>query len=139
MKTAMMSIREPYARAIMKGEKKYEYRTRKPAFGPRTRVMVYVPGRDGGLIGEMVVEKILSGTPESIWRRTAKEAGVDRDTFFAYFAGRTKAFALRILRFVEWEHPVRLDDLRKRMGAGFRPPQFFRWLGADEVLRVRPS
>jgi predicted transcriptional regulator len=135
VKTAMMSIRAPFAEAIFAGKKQFEYRTRKPSFQGPTRVLVYVPGSPGRLRGEIIVDGILEGSPETVWRKTKDGGGITRSQFREYFAGRDQAFALRIRSRSMWDDSPTLDKLRTELGQSFRPPQFFMWLEAGRSNR----
>lgn len=128
MKTAMMSIHEPYAKAIFAGRKKFEYRTRCPSFEGPTRVLVYIPGKQGRIIGEFIVTEILKGSPISIWRKTHTDSGLGYRAYMSYFQDRDDAYALQIEDFSRWRVSPQLSDLRDVFGPRFRPPQFFMWV-----------
>jgi predicted transcriptional regulator len=134
-RTALLSIHEEYAARIFDGTKRFEFRRRAPDLATPIRFLVYVPGRRR-LVGEMRVDRIISGAPETVWRQTRLHAGISHKAYAAYFEGRPTAFAYRISRFKEYQDQPTLDELRTAMPGGFHPPQYLRWMGkpALEVL-----
>ena len=135
MKTGLLSIHERFASQIFAGTKRFELRRRAPDLETPIRFLVYVPGRRR-LAGEIVVHRILEGTPTQIWRLTRGENGISKKDFEAYFAGRARAFAYAIGKATEYEEQPTLEVLRSSVPGGFAPPQYLRWLGPDALAAV---
>jgi predicted transcriptional regulator len=126
----LMSIRPQYAEAILSGSKLYELRRRRPSFGVGSRVIVYSSSPDQRLLGTFEAGTIHEADPDALWKLVRGQAGVDRQTFIAYFAGCDVAYAIEV------RAPQRLEPAPLR----FRPPQSYLFLrcgrrGHRRVLR----
>ena len=74
--------------------------------------------------------ELMEGSPRSIWSRCRRYSGIDADTFFAYFRGKRKAFAIGIEDLFVFDAPIdRIQHL-----TNFKPPQSFRYFD-DTVVR----
>lgn len=132
MKTAILSIHERYATKIFARTKKYEFRRRAPDLDTPIRFFVYVPGRRS-MAGEIIVTKILKGSPTAIWKKTGKQGGITRAEFMNYFAGRETAYAYAIKTVKEYDTQPTLEDLRSITPGGFHPPQYLKWAAGPAV------
>ncbi len=123
----LLSVKPRFAELIFSGEKRFEYR--KAGFGRAVidKVIVYASSPIKSIVGEFQIAEVMSGTPESIWERTSGDAGIDRECFFEYFSGRTRACAIRIEGAVRYPLPL---DPRQRMPE-FIPPQSFRYVKSE--------
>ncbi len=73
--------------------------------------------------GEFDVARIIiTARPFDIWNRTENAAGVEREAFVTYFAGRTQGHAIEIVR---TRHYAQLLDLARTFGV---VPQSFVYL-----------
>lgn len=116
---ALLSIKPEYAEAIFRGEKRFEFRRaifRKPV----DVVVVYTTSPVSQVIGEFDIEEVISDTVEGLWGRTQRRAGIDRDRFFSYFAGRDTGYAIAIGSVRRYPQPLDLSA-----SFGIRPPQSF--------------
>ena len=114
-----MSIRPPYADAIFRGEKRFEFRRtifRKPV----DIVVVYITSPVCLVVGEFDVRDIISDTVDDLWERTSRYAGIDRDHFFGYFAGCDVGYGIAIGGVRRYEVPLNLFQ-----NYGVRAPQSF--------------
>ena len=114
-----MSIRPPYAEAIFRGEKRFEFRRtifRKPV----DTVVVYVTSPTCLVAGEFDVTEIVSDSVEDLWRRTSNHAGIDRELFFDYFEGCELGYAIAIGGVRLYKKPLDLS-----LNFGVRAPQSF--------------
>jgi predicted transcriptional regulator len=87
------------------------------------------------LVGKAKISRIHVANPDETWRLHRKRAGITRDEFDRYFAGTDKAIAIELTDIRRLEQPRPLDDLR-RVLAGFRPPQSYRYLSPKEVAAL---
>src|ERR1017187_4446674 len=84
---ALLSIRPVYAEAIFSGKKRFEFR--RSIFRQDIKVViVYITSPVGHVVGEFSVEDIITDDVDALWDRTEAQAGVARNVFFDYFAGR---------------------------------------------------
>lgn len=86
-------------------------------------MVVYISSPVMQVVGEFAVDGIISDDVEALWCRTEAQAGIGRDKFMEYFAGRDVGYAIRIGKVERYEKP---RDLQKMYGV--RPPQSFMYL-----------
>lgn len=83
------------------------------------------------IIGEFEIQDILCFSPDKLWDKTHHGAGISRQYFFEYFAGRDVAYALKVGKTYQFEEPVapktRIKD--------FTPPQSYMYV-SDKLGRV---
>jgi predicted transcriptional regulator len=119
-----LSIKPPYAEAIFRGEKRFEFRRaifRKPV----AVVVVYTTSPVALVVGEFDIDAIITDTIEGLWKRTKHRAGIDRERFFSYFAGRKVGHAIAIGSVRRYALPLDLSA-----NFGIRPPQSFAYLNS---------
>lgn len=102
----LLSIKPEYAFKIFEGEKKFEFR--KIVFkNPDIKtVVVYASSPVQRVIGEFEIDDIVSLTPEILWKKTKKYSGISEEFFFAYFADREIAHAIKIKSTKRYETPL---------------------------------
>jgi predicted transcriptional regulator len=114
-----LSIKKPYADAIFRGEKLFEFR--RSVFRKAVDVViVYVTSPTCQVAGEFDVSDVISESVEDLWRRTSDHAGIDRDAFFNYFDGCEVAHAIVIGKVRKYREPLNLGET-----FGIRAPQSF--------------
>ena len=102
----ILSIRPKYINAIKQGQKKYEFRKiifRQPDID---NIYVYSTFPVKKIVGTLQIGDIIEDTPEMLWQRFQKKAGVGENEFFTYFNGNRKGFALKINDFQEFHKPI---------------------------------
>jgi predicted transcriptional regulator len=117
-----LSIRPPYAEAIFRREKCFEFR--RAIFRKEVEVVVvYITSPISMVVGEFDVNHIISDGVASLWERTRSKAGIDSDGFFKYFAGREVGYAIAIGDVRRYVKPLALET-----HYGVRAPQSFLYL-----------
>ena len=124
----LLSIKPEYARKILSGEKKFEFR--KVGFNDSSvsTVIIYATKPVGKLVGEFEILRILIDSPSKIWEHTKKHAGIDRRFFDSYYHGKEQAVAIAVGEVKRYEEPKCLSEL----GVGTTPPQSFRYIKSDD-------
>lgn len=118
----LLSIKPEYVERIFSGAKKYEFR-RKIFKREVSAVVVYATLPVGRVYGEFSLERIIEGSPSAIWKKCGRCAGIDRESFFAYFSGCEKAYALVVGGCVEYRKKQPIESLYNR-----RPPQSYMYV-----------
>jgi predicted transcriptional regulator len=119
---ALLSIRPPYAEAIFRGDKRFEFR--RAIFRKEVEVVVvYITSPVSMVVGEFDVKHVISDDVASLWERTQAKAGIDSDGFFRYFAGRDIGYAIAIGNVRRYKKPLELTA-----NYGVRAPQSFLYL-----------
>lgn len=136
MKTGLLSLHPEYADAIFAGTKQYEYRRKAPRVGVPTRFLIYVTSPRKELVGEIVVDHILTDTPTNLWKRTGAVGGVARSALMTYFDGLEQAHALHVGSYEQYGSAKSLNALRRAL-PGFTPPQYLAWLSPRKLEKIQ--
>jgi predicted transcriptional regulator len=117
----LLSIKPKYVTSIIEGDKRYEFR--KTIFKNReiNRIYIYSSSPVKKIVGTFEIGGILEDHPNELWDTVKEFAGIDTRDFFAYFEGKSRAFAIEIQNLQEFNNPI---DPYKTM-PGFVPPQSY--------------
>lgn len=105
----LLSINPEHVENIIKGIKKFEYRTR-VAKKDIDAIIVYCTYPTKKVLAEVKIKSILSDTPENLWERTKFYSGITKDFFMAYFANRQIAYAYELGEIIKYSEPRELKD-----------------------------
>jgi predicted transcriptional regulator len=130
-RVALLSIHPAYAEAILDGRKRVEFRRTRLARDVSI-VVVYATQPLGEVIGWFEVDRIVEGTPNSLWRHYSSCAGIDRASYLAYFEKATRAFGITVRKAVRLEQPMKLSELEPNL----RPPQSYQYLPSRTVTAL---
>lgn len=135
-KPLLLSLKPRYAELVFRGLKEAELRRRMIPYVEDRDVFIYVSSPVQQLRGGFRVGHVWSGTPEEVWNEVSELARVDKQDFDAYYAGRTVAYALRIIDVWEFKNPACLKTLRNQF-SDFVVPQSWRYLKPEEHRSFR--
>jgi predicted transcriptional regulator len=128
---ALLPIQPRYAEAILRGEKRVEFRKRR--FGRDVEyVVVYASSPICGIVGSFRISGIVEGCPRDIWEDYKDVGAIQHDEFFRYYAGAERAFAIGIERVCVLNKPLPLQQLSPSLKA----PQSYAYLTRDHVDRL---
>lgn len=102
----LLSIKPEFANKIFSGEKKFEFRKRAFSKIEVSTVVVYSTMPVGKIIGEFSIKHIHHDSPKSIWERTKRFSGIDKDFFNKYYYGRESAVAIEVGKAVLYNEPI---------------------------------
>ena len=122
MATILISIHKEHCDALFSGKKQFEFRKTIPG-RPVSTLIVYEAKGCGMIIGKLEVKDMLIGTPEEVWNQTKDLAGIDRESFFAYYKNKANAIAYVVESYTRFAKPKSLSDY----GIS-RPPQNYIWI-----------
>lgn len=126
---ALLSIHPQYADAIMRGNKKVEFR-KLPFARPVEHVVIYATAPVQRIVGTFRVARCDVAEPGELWRRYGDVGGIQRDDFDGYYGQRTSGVAIAIEG-----APIPLD-LPLDAVDQVRPPQSFTYLTMETASRV---
>jgi type I restriction enzyme S subunit len=120
----LLSIKPKYVKSILEGEKRYEFR--KTIFKNReiNRIYIYSSSPVKKIVASFVIGDILEDCPSDLWDTVKEYAGINDRDFFAYFEGKSRAFAIEIHNLRELPDPI---DPYETM-SGFVPPQSYYYM-----------
>ena len=101
---AVLSIEPSFARKILSGEKRYEFR--RSTFADHTTVefvYLYASAPEQQIVGAFTTTRVVEAQPETLWERFGDAGGVDRERFFDYFEGVNTGHAIRVDETHEFE------------------------------------
>lgn len=107
--TIILSIHPRHIDKILSGEKLYEYRKHIPL--EIRYVVVYATAPIKKIVAFIEIDKIIKDTPEIVWKKTKKHAGISEDYFLRYFKDKQIAYAIKVKKVVKLKAPVPLIRL----------------------------
>ena len=110
MADILLSIKPEFVEKIFLSEKKYEFRKIIPN-RKVDKIVIYVTRPICRVVGEVFVSGIISGTPQDVWKKTEKYAGIGREFFYSYFKGCEIAYAYKLGTVHKYYKPQMLSDI----------------------------
>jgi len=104
--SVLLSIRPEYAKEIIHGRKKYEFRKSTFKKQPVDHVYISASSPIKKLVGTFRVGQIVKDKPKILWDRFGDCSGISKERFFEYFAGRSSAYAIGIDRVGVFDPPI---------------------------------
>lgn len=121
--SVLLSIKPEYVEKIENGTKLYEFR-RSIFKKDADEIWVYASAPIKQIVGKIYIEDIIEDTPQNLWHSFELCAGINKDAFFNYFAGKEKGFAIKIKEFESFQTPI--NPYKEKIG--FIPPQSYAYL-----------
>ncbi len=109
MTAMLLSIKPEYAKAILDGRKKYEFRKRRCKISV-SKIIFYSTAPESKVVGEAKIEDIIEGDPSEIWELTKEAAGIARDKYCEYYHGYNKAVAYKLKNVIAYNPSKDLSD-----------------------------
>lgn len=109
MSKILLSIKPEYAKLILDGSKKYEFR-KHLAHETVNSIVIYSTSPQMAVVGEVDVIQSIAMSPPALWEFTKKEAGISRTNFIRYFRDCKKAYAYKLGNVTIYEYPKALED-----------------------------
>lgn len=119
----LLPVKPHYARRIMDGTKRVEFRRRAFARVPEW-VVVYASAPEKHVLGCFSVRGVDECSTECLWQRYEHVGGIDEADFAAYYSGRDRGVALLIDQVHPLDVPLDLGEI----GDGLMPPQSYQYL-----------
>lgn len=107
--TIIISIHPVFVDKILSGEKKYEFRKHLPK--DVRYMLVYSTNPIKKITALVEIDSIIIDTPDIIWRKTRKQAGVTKVFFDSYFRNKPIAYAARFKKVHKLPSPILIKDL----------------------------
>lgn len=120
---AILSIKPIYAKQILAGTKKVEFRKR--SFKEKVRrVYIYASVPVKQIVGYFTFTEIDEDTPANLWEKYKDVGGIAKEDFFSYYANNERgcAFVIKtVTSFKQGKNPTEFID-------DFVPPQSYVYL-----------
>ncbi|KAA6204393.1 MAG: hypothetical protein DU429_07490 [Candidatus Tokpelaia sp.] len=134
----LISVRKDFARAIVNGDKKIEFRRRasEEAFRPGTTLYIYSTVPDCAVIGSAEVAKFESLTVENLTAAEYLQSGcIGEGELRDYFIGVTSGYAIHLCNPLRFGRRVLLKDIPAR--APLRPPMSYTYIDESAQAYLR--
>lgn len=118
----LMAIRPPFAEAVYRGEKLFEFRRVKARISPGVRIIVYESRPRSCVSGEFRAGRVITGHPHDL--ALLEPDPEMRVLVGRYLRGSRVATAIEILRPTRWGRCLSLAEFSR----GRRPPQSYSFL-----------
>lgn len=105
----VLPIKPKYAKRILSGEKKFEFRKRLCS-RDITCIYLYATAPVQRVLGYATVTRKISGSIEGIWNITRHFAGIEYSDYLAYFKNCEIASAYEMGETFQFEKPLDLKD-----------------------------
>lgn len=128
---ALLPIHPAYAKAILDGAKRVEFRRRRFA-RPVEYVVIYATQPIGRVLGFFRVDAIEEASPDEIWTKYEKIGGIGATAFQDYYRGAEQAVAIRVDVVRRLQIPLRLEDVDPTLTV----PQNFVYLSRQAFHRL---
>jgi len=125
-----MSIRPEFARQILAGTKRVEFRKR-PLAGDVIDVVIYASTPVRAIVGAFRVPRQETMAPRALWERFADVGGIGGHRFSEYFHGHEQGTGIHVGEILVPLEPIPLQDVGLR-----RPPQSFQYLPPVTARRL---
>jgi len=118
----LLSINPEHVENILNGKKKFEFRKVRCRAEVES-IVIYSTSPVMQVVAEAIVEEIIEGDVQEVWKLTKDYAGISRKFFFQYYKGKKKAVAYKLSSVAPYSEPKPLSDF----GVA-HPPQSFAYL-----------
>lgn len=125
-KYCIMSIKPEFYEKIKNGKKLVEYR--KVAPKGYNKIIFYVSAPIKKILGYIEIEKIITDTPENIWKKTQNIGGIEAEYFFDYSRNKKNISAIYIKSLIQFKAPLILKE--------FTPPQNYLFRTDEEFSNL---
>ena len=122
MRRILLSIKPEYTEKIFSGEKKFEFRKNRCKSDVK-KIIVYCTTPVMRVVGEADIAEVIEETPASVWEKTKSKAGISKEYYDSYFAGRATAVAYRLENVTRYATPRTLASYGVSA-----PPQSYMYL-----------
>ena len=127
----ILSIKPIYAKAIMSGKKKVEFR-KKIFKKPVNKVFVYSSSPEKKIIGYFTIGEIVEDSPERLWEKFNKVGGITKKDFFEYYKNVDMGFSIGVDTYEEFEEGVDPADFFEK----FCAPQSYIYLEEKTATNI---
>lgn len=121
-RSIVLAIRSIHADKIYNHTKKFELRKVAPKFIPR-RMYLYESDKKS-ITGVVIVDKLISSSPEKLWEHVGELTATTKERFFDYYEGKLLGHAFKIAKATKFAEPLSLKRI-KQIEDGFTVPRSF--------------
>lgn len=105
----LMSINPEHVDNIISGKKKFEFRKVKCRKKIES-IVIYSTAPIMQVVAEVQVLDLIEGSPDYVWKKTCKGAGINKSSFDSYYSNKKIAFAYCLGKVKCFKRPKSLAD-----------------------------
>lgn len=130
---ALISIHSKYADRIYEGIKCFEFRSIMPKKSI-DYLLLYETKPVGAITGLAKVLGAIEGSPEEVWEKTKRGAGISKSYFMSYYRGKKRAVAICLGSPLSFKREIPLSKFKLS-----KAPQSFQYVDVelDEIISNR--
>ncbi|WP_407355488.1 restriction endonuclease subunit S [Methanolobus sp. WCC5] len=131
----LLSIKPTYVDEILAGKKRFEFR--KAIFKKKdiSKVFIYSSSPVQKIVASFEIAGIIEDSPQKLWDKCRKHAGILEEDFFEYFKNSDIGYAIEIKNLEKLSEPIDPYLLEK----DFKPPQSYCYLPLDYFYKKSQS
>jgi predicted transcriptional regulator/adenylate kinase len=132
---ALLSIFPRYAKKILSGEKRLEFR-KSWASNDITAFVIYATAPIQKIVGIAYIKQVHQGSATALWRLSQEiGGGVSRRVLYDYFRDKARGFAMEIESVQPCSRPLSPEEFFPN----FNPPQSFNYLDRRTFKRIESA
>jgi len=121
----VLSIRPPFASAILEGRKSVEIRRQFSSKWRGCKALIYATAPASRIVGECRINEVDTRSPSEIWERYQDRVDCTRREYFDYCTDRPTVSALLLSDVMRFRQPVERSRMEQVLGTALRPPQSY--------------
>ena len=105
----LISIKPKFVEQIFTGTKTFELRKR---LFKRTvdTIVIYSSFPEKKVVGEIIIDRIISLAPKSLWESYKNNLGISEKEYFKYYKNSKVAYAIKIKKVIKYKKELELKD-----------------------------
>lgn len=105
----LMSIKPKFVERIFAGTKTFELR--KKLFKKTVdTIIIYSSFPEKKVVGEIIIDRIISSTPNHLWESHKNNLGISEKEYFKYYKNSKVAYAIKIKKVIKYKKELELKD-----------------------------
>lgn len=130
----VISLKPEFANKILSGSKKIELRKCSPRLNNGSLVIIYATAPIKSVVGYCILQEVISASPNEVWNSYKEDLGIDKNRYFEYYQGYSKAVGLKVNQVKTLRESIPLSKIREQWPR-FSPPQSFLYIPKLELMK----
>ena len=105
----LMSIKPKFVEEIFSETKTFELR-KKIFKSSINTIVIYSSSPKKKVVGEIIIDRIISSTPNHLWESHKNNLGISEKEYFKYYKNSKVAYAIKIKKVIKYKKELELKD-----------------------------
>ena len=105
----LMSIKPKFVEEIFSETKTFELR-KKIFKSSINAIVIYSSSPKKKVVGEIIIDRIISSTPNHLWESHKNNLGISEKEYFKYYKNSKVAYAIKIKKVIKYKKELELKD-----------------------------